>query len=297
MNLSTFPIRILAERTGVPPSTIRAWERRYGILEAPRTTSGHRHYNDQDVILIKRLQERLEQGSSISKAIRELDSWQQDEERHQQRVEVSQNLQWQSLVAKLLQAIGCFDDQQLDLFYQQALSLYSIDIVTDKILRPTLLALGERWPNGAASIAEEHFFSTYLRNKIGARLHHSPPTSGPMLIFACVPGEHHELGSLLFALSAQNAGYRVLLLGANVPVDQIMPVVDKVQAAGVVLSMVTRPADLVLVQQLDQLAESAPIPIMLGGVAASDTGPLPVYLLGCDFADAMEHVLGLVPLH
>jgi len=102
---------------------------------------------------------------------------------------------------------------------------------------------------------------------------------------------------LLFALSAQNAGYRVLLLGANVPVDQIMPVVDKVQAAGVVLSMVTRPADLVLVQQLDQLAESAPIPIMLGGVAASDTGPLPVYLLGCDFADAMEHVLGLVPLH
>ncbi|MDP6969434.1 MAG: MerR family transcriptional regulator [Gammaproteobacteria bacterium] len=297
MDISTFPIRILAERTGVPPSTIRAWERRYGILQAQRTACGHRHYTDQDVTLIQRLQQRLARGATISKAIRELDTWQEDENRHQQQLQINQDQQWQHLVMELLQAISRFDDQQLDRTYQQALSLYTVDIVTDKILRPTLLALGERWPSGATSIAEEHFFSTYLRNKIGARLHHSPPSTGPILVIACVPGEHHELGGLLFALSAQHAGYRVLLLGANLPCDQILPVVDKVQAAGVVLSVATRLVDPELEQQLDCLAAATGIPIMLGGVAIGEMESTSIHLLGCDFTGAMQRLVSLVPLH
>ena len=295
MPMNTFPIRILAERTGVPPSTIRAWERRYGILQAERTLSGHRHYNDQDVLFIKRLQEYLDQGSTISKAIRELDKWQSGENLHQSQLQVSQEQQWQHLVDKILQAISYFDEQQLDITYQQALSLYAVDVVTEQILRPTLVILGARWKKGTASIAEEHFFSTYMRNKIGARLHHTARNTGPMLVIACVPHEHHELGSLMFALSAQNAGYRVLLLGTNLPLDQVLPVVNKVQAAGVVLSLVTRPPDATLARQLDELADEVNVPIMLGGVADGDITTTSVHLLGGDFSLALQRLFDIVP--
>lgn len=294
--MSTFPIRILAERTGVPPSTIRAWERRYGILQAQRTLSGHRHYGDEDVMFIKRLQAHLGQGSSISKAIRELGNWQIDENLHQSQLQVSQQQQWQHLVDKLLHAIGRFDDLQLDIIYQQALSLYDINIVTERILRPTLVILGERWKKGTASIAEEHFFSTYMRNKIGARLHHSARNKGPILVIGCVPGEHHELGSLMFAQSAQNVGYRLLLLGTNLPLDQVLPVVNKAQAAGVVLSLVTRPPDTVLANELDELAEVAKVPIMLGGVTHDDMTTSCVHLLGGNFSLALQRLFDLVPL-
>ena len=294
--MSTFPIRILAERTGVPPSTIRAWERRYGILQTQRTPSGHRHYSDEDVMFVKRLQAHLDQGSSISRAIRELDNWQTNENLHQSQLQVSQQQKWQHLIDKLLHAIGRFDDLQLDITYQQALALYDVDIVTEQILRPTLVILGARWKKGTASIAEEHFFSTYMRNKIGARLHHSARNKGPILVIACVPGEHHELGSLMFALSAQNAGYRLLLLGANLPLDQVLPAVNKAQAAGVVLSLVTRPPDTALANALDELAEVAKVPIMLGGVAHGDMTTSSVHLLGGNFSLALQRLFDLVPL-
>ena len=297
MNLSTFPIRILAERTGVPPSTIRAWERRYGILQAQRTACGHRHYTDDDVALIKRLQQRIARGATISKAIRELDALQHviNGVNHQEQSVNSQ--QWQHMVMELLEAINNFDTYKLDETYQEALSLYSVDVVTEKILRPTLVALGKRWPNGATSVAEEHFFSTYLRNKIGARIHHSAQSTGPTLVIACVPGEHHELGSLLFALSAKNAGYRLLLLGADLPLDQITPVVNKVQAAGVVLSMVNSRPDAKFVKQLDELAQTLDIPIMLGGINDVDVAFESVHLLGSDFSKAINELVDLIPLY
>ena len=37
-----FPIRVVSQRTGVNSVTLRAWERRYGLLKPLRTPKGHR---------------------------------------------------------------------------------------------------------------------------------------------------------------------------------------------------------------------------------------------------------------
>jgi len=59
----------------------------------------------------------------------------------------------------------------------------------------------------AGAIAEEHFFATYLRSKLGARLQHRMRyATGPRLVAACAPGEQHEIGLLLFALEARMPG-------------------------------------------------------------------------------------------
>ena len=44
-----FPIRILSTKTGVNSVTLRAWERRYGLLKPKRTEKGHRLYSEEDV--------------------------------------------------------------------------------------------------------------------------------------------------------------------------------------------------------------------------------------------------------
>ena len=48
-----FPIREVARLTGVNPVTLRAWERRYGLIQPVRTDSGHRLYSPVDVETVR----------------------------------------------------------------------------------------------------------------------------------------------------------------------------------------------------------------------------------------------------
>ena len=91
-------------------------------------------------------------------------------------------------------------------------------------------------------MAEEHFFGFYLRNKLGARFHHRPQTqTGPRLMLACLPGDLHEIGLLLFALEACDHGFQTVLLGANMPLDELPAAVNKTKSEALVLSGVIEP--------------------------------------------------------
>ena len=236
-----FPIRILSEKTGVAPTTLRAWERRYGLLKPQRTPKGHRLYDAGDVEVVKRIVNLLNDNYTISKAINTI----RIEELQEQSVspiesENDESDHWEDFQQRFLTAIEMFDENKLDTVYNEALSLYPIDLVSSQILRPLLTQLGVRWVDREAGIAEEHFFTSYLRNKVGARMHHtSGKTKGSRLLMACLPGEFHELGSLLFGLSAMTRGYRILFLGADLPLDQIKSVVEKTDIDSVVLTAVT----------------------------------------------------------
>ncbi|MDP6166358.1 MAG: MerR family transcriptional regulator [Gammaproteobacteria bacterium] len=290
MKLDLFPIRILSERTGVPSSTIRAWERRYGILEAQRTLSGHRHYNEQDVLYVKNLVQCMEQGYTISKAIRELSALKNKGETFKQQVQLTLDEQFHHLIEELLQAISIFDQPKLDVIYQQSLALYPVDVVTEKILRPVLVHLGQRWREDKLGVAKEHFFATYLRNKIGARLHHDIIGDGPLLIVACLPGEFHELGSLLFALFAKSQAYKVITMGADLPLDQVPDIVDTTSASAVILASSSLHIDANLADQLSDLAKKVSVPIMLGGTTSKGVSIDRVVSLGDNLTEALQQV-------
>ena len=49
------PIRAVASLTGVNAVTLRAWERRYGLIRPLRTPSGHRMYTHQHIDQIHRV--------------------------------------------------------------------------------------------------------------------------------------------------------------------------------------------------------------------------------------------------
>jgi methylmalonyl-CoA mutase cobalamin-binding subunit len=129
--------------------------------------------------------------------------------------------------------------------------------------------LGDRWKDSDSGIAEEHFFSVYLRNKLGTRIHHlNQRSSGPQLLLACLPGEFHEIGLLFFAQAVVSFGYRVVVLGANTPLEQLPDVLIKRPCAGVVLSCSSRPSRGVLENDLPGLVGKAGIPVFVGGHTA-----------------------------
>lgn len=69
-----YPIRHVCAETGVNDVTLRAWERRYGLIRPMRTPKGHRLYSADDIARIRRILELLDQGIPVSQVHRVLSS-------------------------------------------------------------------------------------------------------------------------------------------------------------------------------------------------------------------------------
>lgn len=264
---SLLPIRTVANLTGVNPVTLRAWERRYNLITPQRTPKGHRLYTEDDVELIKQVLDLLDQGISISqvKPLLEQTPGQQKATTLAEAGDV-----WKSYQQRMLHAVETFDEHVLDSTYNDALSLYPVDVVNQRLISPLLRIMGENWKEREAGIAEEHFFSVYLRNKLGTRIHHTNQRSnGPLLLLACLPGEYHEIGLLLFALATVNFGYRVLILGPNTPLEQLPKVLQRRTCAGIVLSGSARPSRGLFESELPELVNTSSIPVFIGGHTAA----------------------------
>lgn len=262
-----FPIRELVRRTGVNASTLRAWENRHGLLTPTRTPSGHRLYGPRDVQRIRRLQELLAQGLSLGdiapllaeEAPHPVDAGIQD------ALHIPPGSAWHGYLRETLYALEHFSTERLDNLYNEACALYPIDIVTDNLLIPALEQLGKRWDKRPSGIAEEHFFTAWLRNKLGARLHHAASLpKGGQLIMACLPHENHEIGLLVFALAALQRGYRIIYLGANMPTRQIVHVARQAHALGIVLSGRQAAAPGAALADIAWLAAESAIPVFIG---------------------------------
>lgn len=295
--MNQFPIRTLSEMTGIPTTTLRAWERRYGLLKPARTPKGHRLYSSEDVELIREISTLLKNNHTISEAIRMV----RDPDYRRSPGPAQGEDHWIGYQQQLLKSVEAFNDQNLDKVYNEALSIYPIDMVTQHVVIPVLKSLGERWQDRPAGIAEEHFFSAFLRNKLGARFHHESYRSrGQQVLVACMPGEYHELGVLLYCMAAMGRGYRVLYLGTDMPAEQIPLVVERTRVAAVLLSGSNREAwnpqhDTALGTCIGQLT----VPVMFGG-ETSEAFPerieqLGGHCLGADHVQALDTMESIVP--
>ncbi|MCZ3174240.1 MerR family transcriptional regulator, partial [Acinetobacter baumannii] len=57
-----FPIREVSRLTGVNPVTLRAWERRYGLIQPTRTESGHRLYSMTEIERVRSIVDWIDRG-------------------------------------------------------------------------------------------------------------------------------------------------------------------------------------------------------------------------------------------
>src|SRR5210317_295274 len=286
-----FPIRTVSELTGVNSITLRAWETRYGLIEPIRKSSGHRLYTQENIDLINRVVGLLDRGMRIGQINAEtLSGADPGRETGDEKQD-----HWQRYINGMIAAIIRFDESSLERIYGEALSFYPVRIVTDRLLTPLLKELGERWASKQGSVAEEHFFGFYLRNKLGARFHHrSRDQVGPRLLLACLPDELHEIGLLLFGLDACDRGFQTVLLGANMPLEELPAAVSKTKSDALVLSGVIEPEENVITEQLPRLVSDVSVPVFLGGsIAANNFDRLKksgVQLIGKDIDTGIKQI-------
>jgi MerR family transcriptional regulator, light-induced transcriptional regulator len=257
-----FPIRTVSSLTGINPITLRAWERRYGLVAPVRTPTGHRLYRREDIELIHQALGLMEKGISIGQVKKSLHVPAQTER-------TGTESKWLQFQSRMLAAITRFDEDAVENVYNAALALYPVEQVTLELLMPLLQELGRRWESAEGSVAEEHFFGVYLRNKLGARFHHRQRGDlGPRLLAACLPDEQHEIGLLIFALTAHEHGLHPVLLGANTPLSELAAVAKRARCAAIVLSGSIAPAREVVNVELRNLVAASRVPVFVGGMVS-----------------------------
>ena len=255
-------IKAVSAMTGVSPVTLRAWERRYGLIQPQRAENGRRLYAQSDVERILRALALTREGVAIGQVKEVLDAAPAAAEGR------TGQGRWPAYRRRFAAAIATFDEPELEGIYDEALALHPVDTVDRMLLIPMLHELGQRWQKVAGGVAEEHFFSTYARHKIGARFHHRRLTqAGPKVLAACAPDEQHEIGLLLFALAAHDSGFRVVLLGANVPFPEVAAAAHRAQCDAVVISNAIERTAPAFYSQLADLRKAAGRPVYLGGNA------------------------------
>ncbi len=285
-----YPIRTVASITRVSVLRLRAWERRYGLIRPKRTGGGHRVYSRQDIDRIFRILELMESGVAIGQVKQALAA-----ESASGRGRTQEMRPWAEYRARMATAVSQFDEDLLEDVYTEMASLYPIERITNDAFLPLLAEFGQRWRNVKGVVAQEHFLAVYLRNKFGARFHHRRRGgSGPKLIVACLPGELHDTGALLFSLAAHDKGFRLVLLGANMPVDELAHTATASQAAGIVLSGSVEPEPEWFAQAFTGFVVESAIPVFVGGPVSllrhddiARAGAVPV---GCNISASLDVV-------
>jgi DNA-binding transcriptional MerR regulator len=226
----------LARRVGVSPELLRAWERRYGVLQPERTAGGFRLYSDADEARVRAMQAHVEQGLSAAEAARlALDSESSpapSSEPAPASFEASRDL--------LARALAVFDEVAAQTALDRLFAAFSLDTVIEEVVLPFLHELGRRWERGEATVGQEHFASNVIRGRLMALARGWDQGTGPRAILACAPGEQHDLGLAGHGLALRARGWRISYLGPDTPIDTIRETAETVRPDAIVVAVEMR---------------------------------------------------------
>jgi DNA-binding transcriptional MerR regulator len=229
----TYPLRTAARLTGLSPDLLRAWERRYGVVEPVRTPGGTRRYSAADLERLRLVKSAVEAGHRIGQVAR----WELDELRS--RVTAAQAPQASNSDA-ILQALEKLDSAEVQRLLSLQLSALGPARFARDLVLPLIREIGERWAEGRIGIASEHLATGVLSSMLGSSLLHGAASlRGPRIVFGTPTGERHQLGLQAAALTALSAGANPIYLGAELPVEDLLAAVDSAAAAVLALGLVS----------------------------------------------------------
>lgn len=130
-----YPIREVSRLTGVNAVTLRAWQRRYGLVQPARTEKGHRLYSEQDIRQIGEILSWLERGVSIGQVKGLLSE--------PQAQPVSDH--WQQTLEQFSQALLAFNQRKAEAELNDLLASYPFELVRSRVLQPLLERLLGLW--------------------------------------------------------------------------------------------------------------------------------------------------------
>lgn len=268
-----------ARRTGVSPELLRAWERRYGLLQPIRSDGGFRLYTAADAERVAHMRRGLDEGLSAAEAA----------SRALTQIGPVEGL-LEDARGRLLAAIKSYDEAGVHSVLDEALAGFALETVLRELILPALREIGDEWQRGELEIAQEHFATNVVRERMLGLARFWGRGGGPLAILACAPGERHDVGLIAFGLLLRSHGWRILFLGADTPLETLEGAVDARSPRLVVVTSVEAERLEAERTGLRRLARTAPLVLSGAGATEELCARLGIERLDGDLTDAVAKV-------
>jgi DNA-binding transcriptional MerR regulator len=315
-----YNLKAVIHETGLTPETLRAWERRYGLLKPQRSPGGHRLYSQYDIEMLQWLVARQAEGLSISRAVemwRSLENEGHDPLQHGAHLLSSAHAaspigstavveaggsMLEQLRAAWIAACMAFDESAADQALSQAFAIAAPEVACIELIQKGIAAIGEGWYQGEVSVQQEHFASALAMRRLDALIAAAPPpTRAGRLLAANPPGEEHSFGLLLMTYLLRRRGWEVVYLGANVPLARLDATL-KATTPKLVLSVAQTLNSAAALRQMAEVVNAHGARLAYGGgifnFYPAITGRIAGYSLGATLAEvpqAVEQLLTRFP--
>jgi len=235
-----YRIHAVAEITGVPEATLRAWERRYAVPIPVRTPSGYRLYSPKDVELVKRMRELCAAGMAPVDAAKLV----AESSRPSAPAAEPHSDPYEALASRIAEATRRMDPTAIEAEVRLAMTLGDAATVVERAFCPALIEIGRDWERGLITVGHEHLASEILTIATRDLLRLLGP-SRPLgeVVLACFADEEHVLPLYAAAFRFVEWGYRPHVLGARTPPAGIGAAVREIEPAFVGLSVTIAPAE------------------------------------------------------
>ena len=251
--------------TGIKAHTLRVWERRYSFLKPMRTPTNIRYYSDQQLKRLLNFGILVRNGYRVSK----LDKMSDDEvfEAVTKILSDPESKDRDEIKGLTLSMLEMKEDEFDNIFERQVIRKGFLKTITEMIY-PFLQYVGVLWNTNRAMVAQEHFISNLIRQKIVTATERLslPPASAPAIVFFLLEGEDHEIGLLLANFIAKELGWRTYYLGQSVPVINIDKVIE-IAEPNVVMTMLVTPKPSKIKGLVESVSKNSVVPFLVSGNA------------------------------
>jgi DNA-binding transcriptional MerR regulator len=262
--------------TGISLATLRAWERRYDFPESKRTSGGHRLYSEHDVMRLRWVKARIDEGMQTAQSITALRH--QESTGHLVLTEQVFNPGYSRpseqlltldtrldeikpvlplLTHRLIDALSHRDTQAADEIMSEATAATTPEELIISLIAPSLNYFGQLWESGQVSVATEHLATNYLRQRLLMwMLSGPPPQPWPQIVLTCAPSEWHEGSLLILGALLRRRRWPVVYLGQAVPLLDLANFVRDLRPGLVVAVAMTEATALELAEWPRHLPEA-----------------------------------------
>lgn len=257
-----YTVAEVEQRSGVPASSLRQWERRYGLPKPQRAGSGYRLYGEDDLKQIEAMRGFIADGVPASRAAELVKELARASVGPRPVIDLS---------SELVDALVTLDEARASGVLGEAFALHTMEDVLLDVITPAMVTVGERWHAGEILVTTEHFATNYIQGRLRALLALMPGSvSARRVVVTCAPAERHELGALVLAVLLRRAGLDAIYLGADTPLADLMEMMRALRPDALFLSALR--ADVVAELKLNraQLRQLEPL-FVVGGQAFEDS--------------------------
>jgi DNA-binding transcriptional MerR regulator len=280
----------LSRRVGVSEYVLRAWESRYGLLRPVRSAGGYRLYSRDDQARVARMKMYLAGGLAAAQAATAAIADEEPGALPGEALAPVPRAELADCAAGLQVALDTLDEAGAQSALDRLLTDFTVETVIRDVLMPYLSQLGDRWQQGAISIAQEHFASNVLRGRLAGLARGWGTGHGPYAMLACPPGEEHDLPLLAFGIILNRSGWRIGYLGVNTPIPELIVATSAVGASVVVLAATTPQRFEAVIPELTELAGVAPLALAGAGASGELAAAIGARVLTGDPVRAAQHL-------